>query len=303
MKQAIKSNNSISKIIIRYYLILLPLIIYGFYKNGIFLYNKGLIDIILMFKPLIICLFSVGLGYLIEYIDLKTNKKDFSNLKASYLPLSILLVTMMLPNLSYLLLIIIIVFTGIILKFLMKLKININKESLIKVIIIVILLFFNLNSYKNVYELNEILHYDFLDHLMGFNSGGICSSSIFLMIVGFIFLTLEKTYKKEIPLYIFISYFILKTVYATLIGDINILKEALLNTNLFYGMIFIASINYSSPLKAKVQILYGIGIGILTFAFDFITLNESIFMGILIMSLVANFEQKLLKTNKKKHFL
>ena len=52
----IKSDNSIKKTSFIYFLSLLPLFLFGFYKNGINLYNKGYVNIYGMFKPIIILL-------------------------------------------------------------------------------------------------------------------------------------------------------------------------------------------------------------------------------------------------------
>ena len=62
------TKNKISNIIGFIIISLIPLWIYGFYKNGIFLYIKDLISFIEMLKPLIFPLLGFLLGYLINYL-------------------------------------------------------------------------------------------------------------------------------------------------------------------------------------------------------------------------------------------
>ena len=50
----IKSNNSIEKMSYIYLLSLLPLILFGFYKNGISLFIKDYVNILGMLKPLLL---------------------------------------------------------------------------------------------------------------------------------------------------------------------------------------------------------------------------------------------------------
>lgn len=295
MKQYIKSNNSIFKTIINYYIALIPLILYGLYKNGIFLYNKGLVNFFGMLKPLIICLISLILSYFIEYLFLK----DKNKIKNSFLPLYGLLIIMMLPNLSYLLYLIIILISNIILKLLMKLKISINKIALVKLLMVGLLILLNNYSYQNIYETSKVLNYSFIDIFTGYNIGGICSNNILFILYAYLFLGIDKTYKKEIPFYILISYFSLKIIYALITSDTSIIVNSLLNSNLIFGIIFISSLNDSSPLRLKHQIIYGCVVGILTFILDFITINESIYISILIMSLVNNFKPKIKNKHKK----
>ena len=56
----IKSNNSIKRLCITYLISLIPLIIFGFYKNGISLYIKRYINLLEMFKPLLFILIGAA---------------------------------------------------------------------------------------------------------------------------------------------------------------------------------------------------------------------------------------------------
>ena len=63
-----KSNNSIKRITLTYVISLLPLILFGFYKNGISLYIKKYVNILEMFKPLVIILLGFLIGAIVNVI-------------------------------------------------------------------------------------------------------------------------------------------------------------------------------------------------------------------------------------------
>ena len=64
----IKNNNSIEKMSYIYLLSLLPLILFGFYKNGISLYIKDYVNILGMLKPLLLILCGFIIGILVNII-------------------------------------------------------------------------------------------------------------------------------------------------------------------------------------------------------------------------------------------
>jgi len=70
-----KSN---SKLIIENICLLIPLIIYGIYKNGYLVYQKGLINFINIFKPLYLVLISVFIKLIIDLIKYKKIKIDYN---------------------------------------------------------------------------------------------------------------------------------------------------------------------------------------------------------------------------------
>ena len=88
----IKSDNSIKKLSLIYIISLFPLILFGFYKNGISLYIKNYVSLFGMFKPLIIILLGFIIGSLVNIIYEKyiNKSKDslinivFSNLYPIY---------------------------------------------------------------------------------------------------------------------------------------------------------------------------------------------------------------------------
>ena len=64
MNVYLKSKNNENKILVKYILLLIPFLIYGFYKNGILLYKGEYVNIFNMFKPLILTIISILISYL-----------------------------------------------------------------------------------------------------------------------------------------------------------------------------------------------------------------------------------------------
>jgi len=75
----IKSDNSIKRICYAYLISLIPLILYGFYKNGINLYIKNYIGLLEMFKPLLFVLIGALIGIIVNVIYNKLILKNTNN--------------------------------------------------------------------------------------------------------------------------------------------------------------------------------------------------------------------------------
>ena len=79
----IKSNNSIMRISVMYILSLLPLILFGFYKNGINLFIKKYVNFYGMLRPLLFILIGFTIGVLVNIIyerKIKKNKDKISDI-------------------------------------------------------------------------------------------------------------------------------------------------------------------------------------------------------------------------------
>ena len=74
------SNNTIESINKRYILVFLPLILFGFYKNGYIVYSKGYTNIFGLFKPLLIPIIGFVIGYLVTFILNKIKFKKSENI-------------------------------------------------------------------------------------------------------------------------------------------------------------------------------------------------------------------------------
>jgi len=128
-----KSN---SKLIIENICLLIPLIIYGIYKNGYLVYQKGLINFINIFKPLYLVLISVFIKLIIDLIKYKKIKIDYNLIY-------VIIIGMIMPYNINILLYSILFTILYILSLLLDKYLKLNKICYIYLIIILIHFFFN----------------------------------------------------------------------------------------------------------------------------------------------------------------
>jgi hypothetical protein len=263
--------------------LLIPLIIYGIYKNGYLLYEKNLINLLQIFKPLYLVL--IGIIVLVIY-DLIRYKK----IRIDYNLVSVILIGMIVPyNINYfvytVVFIILFIFTEIISKY-----INFNKVCFIYLVIILINFLFNKFTFCNPLELNNNYNFTLIDLFLGRGVGGISSTCSLLCLISYIFLLFNFYYKKDIPLFINITYIIFAFIYFLITKNSSIL----INNDLIFGSIFVSALPIYSPYKVKNQIIYGIIIGILAFIISIFFNNiMAIYIATFVMSI--RFNKKILK--------
>ena len=260
---------------------LIPLILYGIYKNGFLLYQKNLINVWDVFKPIYLLLIVLLLYEVISLLRYKKFRLDNDLL-------SFLIIPMILPpSINYL------IFTGgitisIIINELVKDRFLYNKIALGKLIIILLCLIWSLYDYHNLLELNYNYSYNFYDYIFGKEVGGISSTSIFFIIISFIFLSFASVYKKVIPLVSFGIYLLGCLLYTLLINPINI--TVIFNSNVLFAFVFVLPDAKSSPYTFKKMIIYGIIIGMLTLILSsLINVYEGVYIAIFITSILFNF--------------
>lgn len=129
----IHSDNSIQKINYRFLVSLLPLIIFGLYKNGLLVYLKEYTTFVGMLKPLFIIVISFIIGYVIAFIINKFHYHQEGGVLANYhLPIMTLIIGMLVPikiNI-FIYLPILIIITSIYFRFIQRKKFSINFVSL-----------------------------------------------------------------------------------------------------------------------------------------------------------------------------
>jgi len=171
-----------------YFIALIPLLIFSFYKNGILLYCHNLIDFKDIFIPIYFYILSIIVGIIIAIIH-KESPKEYI--------LSSLIVTSTISLNSNMLIFPILLFVSIfIMKYLSNLKkITFNYISVVRILLILSLLI-NSYSYLNVLEKIGKFNYDLFDIFLGYNIGGIATTSTFIIIFSFLILLANKFYKK-----------------------------------------------------------------------------------------------------------
>ena len=285
-----KTKNSIQIITLNYIGALIPLFLYGIYKNGIILYQKNYFSILDILLLIFIPISGFLIGLLVEYLF---TKDEITNiLKNSFLPLYGLLAGFIInPNIN-ILLFLIIVFIGLsFVKILSKeKKLVANPVAIIKTIFIIVLVILGKNLYQNNYEYDVSMALSLTDVIFGKGISGLFTSNIFLILIALVFLSFTKLYKKEIPLYMISSFALVTTIISIIINDnINILLN-IFNSTFFFGAVFIAPLIITSTYTKKGKIVYGVILGIIcSFLTMFISKFDGVFISILLVSITVKF--------------
>lgn len=260
-----KNKITEEKICIYHFISLIPLILYSFYKNAFLVYLKTQ-DIMDLFYPILLLgipLFIILLFKKIKKISLQMN--DF------YMFASLLF----LPFNSNLLIVYII--------FLLFYILSNTKLKLPYPILLVLTYFFAFNALETFTLYNKIenlssYNYKLLDYFIGKGDSLIFTSSLFAIILSYIFLASRKYFKKNIVTIFTITYlfigFILSIIYKFDYSYISLIIAAVI----FLGSNFRFTFN-----EFKGTILFSTILAILTIIFNFIfNYYTGVFIAILI---------------------
>lgn len=272
-----------SRLYLMYAILLVPLMLFGIYKNGILLYQKDLISGVGIFKPLIMILMG-GCGSFIGKIikEYKTYKNvDIGIISKSKVWLiESFILSMVLPiNSSPLILFII---TLLFTLFLDDLKFN--RIVIMYLVVQFINYLLGLDSFKNVYENSTILNYDGFDLFLGLGTGGSCSTSVILLVLSLIFLSFNKIYKKDVVYSAIFTFLILGIIPNIITASYTQIFNYIFGYNVLFIYIFVLPCLYSTCYTSKGQILYGVLIGILTYLIGIISPYNAAMISILIVS-------------------
>ena len=281
MSTFVREETNIKKIISYLYISIIPLLIFGFYKNGIKSY-----DGIYILHPLILDLVGFASGALVSIILEK--KKPLTSFYPFY---GILSASLVFPNTS------IIVFGLIcfISLFIYK-KINKNNVNIVCVIALIVILISNFyeTSYLNL-VINSNTNLDGLDYLLGKGSAGLNASCTLLSLASYLYLSTKAFYKREIPLYSFLTYSILMVIYLSFIGDINSLFVRLLSNGTIFSLVFVSTMGTTSSYTKRGRICYALILGILMFILSFSFPSLAVISAIFLVSIMHKYIDKLLK--------
>lgn len=287
MNNVLHTKESLKSIIIKYFIALIPLIIYGFYKNGVLLYTNHLTTIKGLFKPLVFVFSGVLIGIIVNYLYeriIKKHQNINNKLLFSFESLYGALVSSVISiNTNYFLFIGVTFVILFISKFLKKNYVNIT--ALIALLIVFISNIIGSFSFLNMYERTNTFNLNTLDYLIGRGSGGINTTCIFLLIISLIILFKIKSYKKEIPLFSIISYSLCIIIYSIITNDLGHILDNIFTNGIIFSFIFIAPDYLSSCYTKKGKVIFGILAGLFTFGLYLIYPPLSALGGILIVSL------------------
>lgn len=286
MNVYLKSKNNENKILVKYILLLIPFLIYGFYKNGILLYKGEYVNIFYMFKPLILTIISI----LISYLFAKYKKEDFISYR---LYLNILSSLIVLPNTNMFIYLIILFLVNILYTFK---KINISLITIL--LLIIVSMIFSKYSFLNIYEESVNHSYSITNYLFGNGSGGISNTLFIYSILVFIYLICDFSYKKHIVVTSLTVYYILLIISFVLFKKFD--YNLLLNNNLVFSFIFLNTISIFTPYTKGGCYLYGFILGLISFCFSFIDINLGVYLISLILSFTSlYFDKFILKISSK----
>lgn len=286
MNVYLKSKNNENKILVKYILLLIPFLIYGFYKNGILLYKGEYVNIFYMFKPLILTIIAI----LISYLFTKYKKEDFISYR---LYLNILSSLIVLPNTNIFIYLIILFLVNILYTFK---KINISLITIL--LLIIVSMIFSKYSFLNIYEESVNHSYSITNYLFGNGSGGISNTLFIYSILVFIYLICDFSYKKHIVVTSLTVYYILLIISFVLFKKFD--YNLLLNNNLVFSFIFLNTISIFTPYTKGGCYLYGFILGLISFCFSFIDINLGVYLISLILSFTSlYFDEFILKISSK----
>ena len=273
-KVYIHSKNTIDKYVLKYIYGLIPLVLYGIYKNGIILYNANLINFFSIFKVLYLIIISLIIYIIFSII---TKRKLKLNLEL----LSILIISLFMPYSINLIIYSISLFVLLFIDHYLSKILKYNNISFIILGIILILVIFNKYNYLNPLELTNNYLYTFLDLLFGRNPGGIATSSIIIGIILIIYYSIFTIYKQNIAISSIIVFLLLTGI----LNNFNI--NSLLNSNAILSFILIAPELKNTPVSIKGTIIYGSLIGIISgLLCQYVSFYVGSFLAIFIISLI-----------------
>ena len=286
MNVYLKSKNNENKILVKYILLLIPFLIYGFYKNGLLLYKGEYVNIFYMFKPLILTIIAI----LISYLFAKYKKEDFISYR---LYLNILSSLIVLPNTNIFIYLIILFLVNILYTFK---KVNISLITIL--LLIIVSMIFSKYSFLNVYEESVNHSYSITNYLFGNGSGGISNTLFIYSILVFIYLICDFSYKKHIVVTSLTVYYILLIISFVLFKKFD--YNLLLNNNLVFSFIFLNTISIFTPYTKGGCYLYGFILGLISFCFSFMDINLGVYLISLILSFTSlYFDKFILKISSK----
>ena len=284
----VRNKTSIKSISLYHMLALIPVIIYGLYKNGIYLYMNKYIGLSMLFRPIIILFSGFCIGAIVNIIYEKLIKRNkdtlleiiFSSFHAEY---GLILGCLCMPNTNVLIFIPTVFVCLFISKFLNN---RINTIAFSFIVFFLISKFVSSVDYNNIYESSKIFHLTFMDYMIGKNAGGLATTHIILILVGLVFLALTNNIKKNIAISSLSTYIVLIIIYC-IVKNESIL-ESIFITNYIFAFIFVATDTVSSSYSNKGTVIFGILIGVLTFGITFLYKPLAPFIAILIASIFNN---------------
>lgn len=274
-----------------FYLAVLPLILYGLYKNGYLLISNNYVTTKMLIKVILYPVISTLIAYILGLIFKRKNKEllmfgvlagltapyNFNMIAYFSIVIGVMFLLMYVPN-----------------------KLKINEPALLITILIILNAIYNNSVIFNPMELTSSYRFSLFDLFFGRGVSFIYTSSIFWLLISYIILSNIKIYKKNIFIYEGLTYLLCFFVYMIVTRSFTSNAIIFLNGITFFSFIFLSPINESSPSVNTEIIIYSIFTAILTFVLVFIF---NIFTGAVIAVLVASILYRIYDVIRQKKFL
>ncbi|MBQ4583493.1 MAG: RnfABCDGE type electron transport complex subunit D [Bacilli bacterium] len=257
----------------------IPFIVYGLYKNSLMVYLESK-QVLLLVKPIISLILSLGLGFLMDYKFTKTIKVNRFTISALFLWMILPVGT---PFWLY------VAGFGILWLSLLKLNDFVHPIMLSKLFCVLILFLLSKYSYQNYYEASGLYVYSFTDLFFKNQVGGIATSNLILVIISFIILLFHPLYKKNISVPAIASYIVVLLLFALFISEARVF-ELILSASILFEMVMIAPLNEYSSYTLKGQWLFGVFVGLFGALVSVLALP---YEGIAIVVVIASIIKKL----------
>lgn len=259
-------------------LILLTIIGFSLYKYGYLDYSKGLVSLFVSFKVLWLLLINI----IITFISSNLLKDNYP-----YKYYETIVLTLLLPiRIPYIIDIIGVLVYNLIRKYLYTY--HLNNIAISKLLITVCLMILNKNNYLSFYQEQVSSLYTTSDLIWGASIGSIGSNNLVILILCYLLLCNVIIYKKDIPWYAILGYTMTLGIYGLINNNLIYLMKLTLNSTVLFSIIFVSSINISSPVGRKLRRIYGLLVGILSFAFLTINPYDAGVIGIIMANLIIN---------------
>lgn len=259
-------------------LILLPIIGFSLYKYGYLDYSKGLVSLFASFKVLWLLLINI----IITFISSNLLKDNYP-----YKYYETIVLTLLLPiRIPYIIDIIGVLVYNLIRKYLYTY--HLNNIAISKLLITVCLMILNKNNYLSFYQEQVSSLYTTSDLIWGASIGSIGSNNLVILILCYLLLCNVIIYKKDIPWHAILGYTMALGIYGLINNNLIYLMKLTLNSTILFSIIFVSSINISSPVGRKLRRIYGLLVGILSFAFLTINPYDAGLIGIIMANLIIN---------------
>lgn len=259
--------------------VLIPVVIFSWYKFGYLDYSKNLVSLVSSFKVGWLLLINIIITCFIQFI-----MKD----KYPYYYYEIVLLTLLLPiRIPYFIDILVVLIYNILRKHLNNY--HFNSVAIFKLIITLILMVMGKNNYLSLYQEQVASIYKTSDLVWGASIGSIGSTNLVVLILSYLLLCNVDIYKKDIPWYALIGYSLALGIYGFINNSIIDLIKLTLNSTVIFSFIFISTINISSPIGKKLKRIYGLLVGIISFIFLQINPYDAAVIAVVISNLICNF--------------